>query len=209
MSKVDRSVLSNNDQQYGNVADPNKIETMISHLADVIDTNDNVKTDKTGDHLGTWNGLKPNEIGSETMNAARLTLLENKPLARYQWFGNLAMSQNVWFRFPFNGVAINIGEMYVTNEDTFLIKEAGWYRFYLQLKVDIDTGLGFTAEVRRLNTTVTFFVLEGTGIGNAPHVLTGESLVYCEPGELYEFVGKSASPSTRNLHYCIAQVQKL
>lgn len=73
--KVDRSVLSNNDQQIGNIADPNKLEDSIKHLADVIDSNDDQKTDKTGDHQGTWKGLTPGEA-AEPINGARLNAIE-------------------------------------------------------------------------------------------------------------------------------------
>ncbi|PLR84663.1 hypothetical protein CVD25_01110 [Bacillus canaveralius] len=75
MSKVDRSILANNDQNMGMTADPNKLESSISHLADVIDANDTAKTDKTGDHQGTWNGLTPGQA-AEPINGARLNVLE-------------------------------------------------------------------------------------------------------------------------------------
>lgn len=41
MAKVDRSILLANDQQMGQFGDPDKIESSISHLSDVIDSNDN------------------------------------------------------------------------------------------------------------------------------------------------------------------------
>lgn len=76
MPKVDRSILSVNDQKYGDIADPNKLETMITHLADIIDSLDDVKTVLTGDHKGTWNGLSPSQMGNETVNGARIDSLE-------------------------------------------------------------------------------------------------------------------------------------
>lgn len=41
MGKVDRSVLTANDQSMGQYGDPDKLEASISHLADKIDGNDN------------------------------------------------------------------------------------------------------------------------------------------------------------------------
>ncbi|MDF2790546.1 MAG: glycerophosphoryl diester phosphodiesterase [Neobacillus sp.] len=41
--KVDRSILSANDQTMGQFADPDKLESSIKHLADVIDQNDDEK----------------------------------------------------------------------------------------------------------------------------------------------------------------------
>lgn len=75
--KVDRSILSNNDQQMGMIADPNKIEDSITHLANVIDSNDDSKTDKNGDHNGTWKGLTPGQA-AEPINGGRLDVLEPK-----------------------------------------------------------------------------------------------------------------------------------
>lgn len=40
MAKTDRSVILSNDQDFGQIADPNKLETMITHAYDKIDEND-------------------------------------------------------------------------------------------------------------------------------------------------------------------------
>lgn len=40
MAKTNRTTLTNNDQDFGQVADPNKLETMITHAYDTIDGND-------------------------------------------------------------------------------------------------------------------------------------------------------------------------
>lgn len=112
MAKTDRSVITTNDQQFGDVADPNKLETQIEHAYDTIDTNDDefithkgqgvdktstdttkdkhvsnndiksvwdaldTKTDLTGDHEGTWQGLTPGEA-SEEINGARIDKLKS------------------------------------------------------------------------------------------------------------------------------------
>lgn len=39
--KTDRGILASNDQNSGQIADPNKLEDSIKHVADVVDENDN------------------------------------------------------------------------------------------------------------------------------------------------------------------------
>jgi hypothetical protein len=65
--KVDRSILEVNDQSMGMVADPDKLESSITHLANVIDSNDDGKTDKTGDHNGTWKGHEIGDFASQDL----------------------------------------------------------------------------------------------------------------------------------------------
>lgn len=113
MAKTNRTVLTNNDQQFGEVADPNKLENSIEHAYDVIDGNDDefithknkqvdvtdsnttkdkhvsnsdlkvihddlaTKTEKTGNHEGTWQGLTPGEA-SEPINGARIDSIEKR-----------------------------------------------------------------------------------------------------------------------------------
>lgn len=113
MAKTNRTVLTNNDQEFGQVADPNKIENSIEHAYDVIDGNDDefithknkqvdvtdsnttkdkhvsnsdlkvihddlaTKTEKTGDHQGTWQGYQPEEV-AEGINSQRIDEIEEE-----------------------------------------------------------------------------------------------------------------------------------
>lgn len=60
--KIDRAILANNDQSLGMIADPNKLEDSINHLANVIDANDDEVTKKTGNHEGTWQNYTPVQL---------------------------------------------------------------------------------------------------------------------------------------------------
>ncbi|NNU85342.1 hypothetical protein ETC05_16515 [Geobacillus sp. BMUD] len=56
MAKTDRGILVSNDQEFGMIADPNKLETMITHAYDTIDTNDDelIAHKSSGDHDGRY-----------------------------------------------------------------------------------------------------------------------------------------------------------
>jgi len=52
MAKTDRSILVSNNQEYGMIADPNKLEASITHAFDKIDQNDDefIAHKSSGDH---------------------------------------------------------------------------------------------------------------------------------------------------------------
>lgn len=120
--KIDRTILSNNDQAIGMVADPDKLEASIKHIADVVDTNDDAKTDKTGDHQGTWNGMTIQQA-AEPINGARLDTIEaNYASRKYPAYLN-AVLQNGW---------ANYGDPYHSLQyrklDTNEVRVRGWIR---------------------------------------------------------------------------------
>jgi hypothetical protein len=99
--KVDRSILEVNDQSMGMVADPDKLESSINHLANIIDSNDDEKTTKTGNHEGTWRGMEPEQV-AEGINALRINALETevgKKANKLQESWNQPVYQNGWLTF--------------------------------------------------------------------------------------------------------------
>jgi hypothetical protein len=75
MAKTDRSILANNNQEYGMIADPNKLEASITHAYDKIDQNDDelIAHKSSGDHDGRYytktqldNGQLDNRYYTET-----------------------------------------------------------------------------------------------------------------------------------------------
>lgn len=71
----------------GMVADPDKLESSITHLANIIDSNDDQKLDKTGNLEGTWQGRTIGDFASQD-----LTLYAKKQQGSWN---NLVL-QNGW-----------------------------------------------------------------------------------------------------------------
>ncbi|ALA68954.1 hypothetical protein GT50_01275 [Geobacillus stearothermophilus 10] len=75
MAKTDRGVLVSNNQEFGMIADPNKLEASITHAYDIIDQNDDelIAHKSSGDHDGRYytktqldNGQLDNRYYTET-----------------------------------------------------------------------------------------------------------------------------------------------
>jgi hypothetical protein len=56
----------------------NKINSSDVHTRESVNNLLSYKTDKTGNHDGTWKGLLPSDIGAGEMNASRITYLEEQ-----------------------------------------------------------------------------------------------------------------------------------
>lgn len=207
--KVDRSILSSNNQSIGQTGDPDKLESSITHLADVIDALDNEKTVKTGNHEGTWQGLTPAQA-SEAINGARLDKLETKYLAWYTTTVGKTLASSVWTRLTFDSAKVNQGAMYKTG-DTFVIKESGWHKFSANILVHLQASAGAYVEVWQVGGAAVKRSLIGIfgAVGESWNSPSGHALINCTVGEEFEFVIRQTSTDSRPLNTYNCFVERL
>lgn len=84
LAKVNRTLLESYYQNKGEVYDDTKTESALEVLADSIDTNDTemtdglaLKTDKAGNHEGTWQNLSPADFdnGQQALDLRSIEIL--------------------------------------------------------------------------------------------------------------------------------------
>lgn len=81
MGKTDRGVLITNEQHFGDIGDPYKLQNSIEHAYDKIDENDDeyyaAFTEREGNHPGRWQGLEPGDFngGSQALRIQDIEIL--------------------------------------------------------------------------------------------------------------------------------------
>lgn len=202
--KIDRTILASNDQQYGMVGDPEKLESSIKHLADVIDVNDDAKTEKLGDHKGTWHGLTPEQAG-EIVNTARIAKLEKNYVARFARKNHITLSQSAWTRLEFVTFLADAGNMYKAGS-TFVMPEDGYFRFHIQLSAQSAVGSGITVELWQVAGPKINVIFNYPNGANGTGVFVGEAIIFVQAGEEFEFVIKNDAPAPVLYDtYCIVE----